>query len=272
MMSMRWDMSELRTSAAVSIESLARLVDLAREAGTAAMAHYETVIPFELKSDRTPVTAADLAANRVIVDGLRRWDRGVPIVSEEGVPAHAVTDATFWLVDPIDGTKEFLRRNGQFTVNIALIDAGEPVLGVVHAPALCTTYFAARGSGAWRQTDDSPAERVFSTPPAEGEKLVVVESQSHPSPDLESYLARLPVARRIQMGSSLKFCLVADGTAHIYPRLGPTMEWDVAAGDCVFRNSGRTRPRGSPLAYGKPGFRNGPFVVGIDGCAGLATL
>jgi 3'(2'), 5'-bisphosphate nucleotidase len=189
------------------------------------------------------------------------------VVSEEGwipTPAEQGSLERFWLVDPLDGTKEFVSRNGEFTVNIALIENAEPVLGVVCAPAVHLLYSAAIGQGAWKDDGRGAPVRLASAPRAPGEALTVVESRSHPSPELEDWLRGVRVRRRVAAGSSLKLCWVADGTADAYPRFGPTMEWDVAAGDCVFRWSGRHGPRQSPLRYNKPGLRNGPFILGLD--------
>jgi 3'(2'), 5'-bisphosphate nucleotidase len=213
------------------------------------------------------VTAADHAAHDVIVTALAAWHPDIPIISEEGrIPPETERAGwqQFWLVDPLDGTKEFIHRNGEFTVNIALIVAGIPVLGVVHAPALELTYRAGAGLGAWRRRGSGAPERIWSTPPAEGLPLRVAESRSHPSAELEAWLAARPVAARVPVGSSLKFCLVAEGSVDVYPRLGPTMEWDVAAGDCVYRHSGRAGPRHSPLVYNQPALRNPSFVLGLE--------
>ena len=166
-------------------------------------------------------------------------------------------------MDPLDGTKEFIKRRAEFTVNVALIENGEPVLGVVGAPALDLVYWAVKGGGAWREDKGAAAERINSDAPAPGVPLTVVESLSHPSQELEEYLKTIPVGRRVKAGSSLKFCLVAEGKADVYPRLGPTMEWDVAAGDCVYRQSGRDGERPSPLTYNKPDLRNPSFVIGL---------
>jgi 3'(2'), 5'-bisphosphate nucleotidase len=144
-----------------------------------------------------------------------------------------------------------------------LIEEGEPVLGVVLAPALDLLYWAVKGEGAWRENGGGTPERIYSSEPEPGAPLTVVESLSHPSPELEEYLRTIPVARRVKAGSSLKFCWVAEGKADIYPRLGPTMEWDVAAGDCVYRQSGRSGERRSPLTYNKPDLRNPSFVIGV---------
>ena len=168
------------------------------------------------------------------------------------------------MVDPLDGTKEFLAVNGEFTVNIALIEHGRPVLGVVAAPALGVTYFAASGLGAYKQEGDGPVERLCSIPPRPGQPLRVVESRSHHCPQLESYLATLPVSARLQVGSSLKFCWLAEGRADVYARLSPLMEWDAAAGDCVFRHSGESENRASPLCYNGTSLRIDGFVLGLD--------
>ena len=218
------------------------------------------------KDDRSPVTLADEVAHRILLEGLRRIDPGTPVVSEEAEAASFETRQgwrRFWLVDPLDGTKEFIQRRAEFTVNLALIEEGEPVLGVVLAPALDLLYWAVKGGGAWREEQGGRAERIYSRPPAPGTPLTVVESLSHPSPELEEFLRTIPVARRVKAGSSLKFCWVAEGRADIYPRLGPTMEWDVAAGDCVYRQSGRDGERRSPLTYNKPDLRNPSFVIGL---------
>jgi 3'(2'), 5'-bisphosphate nucleotidase len=241
---------------------------LAREAGRATMTYYDgtTAADVREKDDRSPVTLADEVAHGILVDGLRRIDPATPVVSEEAeAPAFAIRREwrRFWLVDPLDGTKEFIKRRAEFTVNVALIDQGEPVLGVVLAPALDLLYWAVKGGGAWREDKGGAPERIHSTAPAPGTPLTVVESLSHPSPELEQYLQTIPVARRVKAGSSLKFCWVAEGRADLYPRLGPTMEWDVAAGDCVYRQSGRDGERPSPLTYNKPDLRNASFVIGL---------
>jgi 3'(2'), 5'-bisphosphate nucleotidase len=244
------------------------VAELAREAGRATMTYYGDVAGagVRAKADESPVTLADEAAHHILVDGLRRLDPATPVVSEESQAEGYETRRgwrRFWLVDPLDGTKEFIKRRAEFTVNVALIEDGEPVLGVVLAPALDLLYWAVKGEGAWREEKAGPAERIYSTAPAPGTPLTVVESLSHPSPELEEYLKTIPVARRVKAGSSLKFCWVAEGRADVYPRLGPTMEWDVAAGDCVYRQSGRDGERPSPLTYNKPDLRNPSFVIGL---------
>jgi 3'(2'), 5'-bisphosphate nucleotidase len=240
---------------------------LAREAGRATLRYYNgAATGVREKQDQSPVTLADEVAHDILLDGLGQIDPGTPVVSEEAAAApYEVRRGwrRFWLVDPLDGTKEFIKRRAEFTVNLALIEDGEPVLGVVLAPALDLLYWAVKGEGAWREERGGAAERIYSSAPAPGTPLTVVESLSHPSPGLEEYLRTLPVARRVKAGSSLKFCWVAEGRADLYPRLGPTMEWDVAAGDCVYRQSGRESERRSPLTYNKADLRNPSFVIGL---------
>jgi 3'(2'), 5'-bisphosphate nucleotidase len=212
------------------------------------------------------VTLADEVAHGILVEGLQRLDPTTPVVSEEAVAADFEARRGWrrlWLVDPLDGTKEFIKRRAEFTVNVGLIQGGEPVFGVVMAPALDLLYWGVKGGGAWREEKNDAPERIYSSARAAGAPLTVVESLSHPSPELEEYLKTIPVARRVKAGSSLKFCWVAEGKADIYPRLGPTMEWDVAAGDCVYRQSGRNGERPSPLTYNKPDLRNPSFIIGL---------
>jgi 3'(2'), 5'-bisphosphate nucleotidase len=252
----------------VTPELRSAVTGLVREAGRATMTYYDGALDSEVrqKDDRSPVTLADEVAHHILVDGLCRLDPSTPVVSEESEAAGYETRSgwrRFWLVDPLDGTKEFIRRRAEFTVNVALIDNGEPVLGVVLAPALDLLYWAVKGGGSWREEKGGPPERIYSTARNPGTPLTVVESLSHPSAELEEYLRTIPVARRVKAGSSLKFCWVAEGRADIYPRLGPTMEWDVAAGDCVYRQSGRVGERPSPLTYNKPDLRNASFVIGL---------
>ena len=252
----------------VGTELRSEIMALARDAGNATMTYYDGAETAGLreKEDRSPVTLADEVAHDILVQGLRRIDPGTPVVSEEAEAASFEIRRSwrrFWLVDPLDGTKEFIKRRAEFTVNVALIENGEPVFGIVLAPALDLLYWAVKGEGAWREEKGGLPERIYSSEPSPGTPLTVVESLSHPSSELEEYLKTIPVARRVKAGSSLKFCWVAEGRADVYPRLGPTMEWDVAAGDCVYRQSGRTGERLSPLTYNKPDLRNTSFVIGL---------
>lgn len=252
----------------VTTDSLERLGRIARSAGAAILAHYRRPGTVSFKDDRSPLTEADRSAHRVLVAALQEWDPAVPVISEEGdIPSYEERSQwdRLWLVDPLDGTKEFLHQNGEFTVNVALVVGDAPVLGVVYAPALDLLYSAGSGLGAWKEHGATGAVRIQSTPRPAGTPLVVAESRSHPSPELEAYLNTIHVERRLQVGSSLKFCRVAEGTADIYPRFGTTMEWDTAAGDCVYRHSGRDHERFSTLRYNTPSLRNDHFVIGLPG-------
>ena len=255
------------SASAVSPDALTHLAAIAVRAGQAAMVHYHDGVAVRQKGDKGPVTAADHASHAVIVEELAALDSSIPIISEEGdIPGYEARRAwrRFWLVDPLDGTKEFIQRNGEFTVNIALIEDGVPVLGVIYAPALNLLYYAGQGLGAWKREAGGQPERILSRPPLPGHAVRVAESRSHPSEELEQYLKTIKVAERVPAGSSLKFCWVAEGKADVYPRLGPTMEWDVAAGDCIFRNSGTHGSRRSSLVYNQPELRNQGFIVGLD--------
>ena len=233
-------------------ELLPSIVALAREAGGEILDFYQGECSVQRKSDDSPLTAADLAAHRCIMEGLARLTPDVPCLSEEsGDDSHGGRRGwtRFWLMDPLDGTREFLKRNGEFTVNIALIDNRRPVLGVVHAPVSDTIYYAAEGAGAWKQVAAADPIRLHTVPTQQPPRLLV--SRSHETPELETLISRLPPHHVLRLGSSLKFCLVAEGGADLYPRLGPTSEWDTAAGQCVVEQAGGavTDTSGSPLRY-----------------------
>ena len=241
--------------------------EVALRAGEVVLRHYRARDTWvKTKADGSPVTGVDLAAEAIIRDGLLRLDGTIPYLSEEyELPTYETRRAwtRYWLVDPLDGTKEFINRTDEFTVNIAMIEHGEPVLGVVVVPASDLLYYARAGEGAWKQEGDGTPQRLRSTLSDPTAPLRILESRSHPSPALETFLGQFTIADRVKAGSSLKFCLVADGRADMYPRLGPTMEWDVAAGDCVYRNSGYPEPHPGTLRYNKPSLKNGNFVVGL---------
>jgi 3'(2'), 5'-bisphosphate nucleotidase len=246
-------------------ELLYSVIDTARIAGCAILRSGDT--PVEGSRPDSPVTEADHAAHRIIVEALVAIDPSIPIISEHSkVPPYTARRdwERFWLVDPLDGTKEFIAGIPEFTTNVALIEHGVPTLGVVFAPALGTMYFAAPGLGAWRQEGQSPATRLRSLRARRDQPLRVVESRSHRSPRVEALLAELQVAERISIGSSLKFCRLAENRADIYPRLTPIMEWDVAAGDCVFRYSAAGADRYSPIRYNTRDLRIPAFVLGFD--------
>ncbi len=220
---------------------LNKVVDLSVQAGDAVLEVYRSNdISVERKEDRTPLTLADKRSHEVIVNGLETLCPGIPVLSEEGQTIPYETRKHwdwFWLVDPLDGTKEFINRNGEFTVNIALMDQNEPVLGVVLAPAFGVVYFAQKEYGAFKKTGNSEPERILvEKSPCNG--IVAARSRSHSSPEEEKFLKQFNVVKVIHVGSSLKFCMVAEGSAHIYPRFGPMMEWDTAAGHCVAEVAG----------------------------------
>lgn len=245
---------------------LAILRKIARSAGDAIMAIYDGNLEVEYKEDQSPLTAADKASNKVIIDGLQKHWPDIPILSEEGAKisyAERKNWQCFWLVDPLDGTKEFIKKNGEFTVNIALIERGQPTVGVVYAPALSKLYTGARNDGAWVQNGAEEARPIQVRRVAPDDGLTVVMSRSHPSPELEDYLKDIKVKEALPVGSSLKLCVVAEGEADIYPRLGPTMEWDTAAGHAVVGAAGGTvqTPEGQDLLYNKEKLLNPFFVV-----------
>ena len=242
------------------------LVALARRAGAAILEIYGTEFEVTEKDDASPLTRADLAAHNIIMGGLERHDPHTPVISEEGgLPDYAQRRQwrRYWLVDPLDGTKEFVSRNGEFTVNIALIEDHAPVFGVVHVPVRDVTYVGDTASGARRIAGDGPPEpiRVAETTPA---RVRVVGSRSHASKGLGAWLEAIGEHELVAMGSSLKFCVVAEGGADVYPRLGPTSEWDTAAAQAVVEAAGGSvvRTDGTPLAYNtKADILNPHFVV-----------
>ena len=244
---------------------LPEIVSAARRAGEAILAVYRTDFDVERKADESPVTQADLDAERIILDVLGRITPDIPTIAEEEVAAGRTPEVgdRFWLVDPLDGTREFLSRNGEFTVNIALIENRQPILGVVHAPDRGLTFTGYRSGPATRQEGDKPPRGItVRTPPEEG--LTVVASRRHGSiEEREHFLEGRKVAKRISCGSSLKFCVVAAGEADIYPRFGPTMEWDTAAGHAVLAAAGGslTTTDGKDFLYRKPDFLNPHFIA-----------
>jgi 3'(2'), 5'-bisphosphate nucleotidase len=239
------------------------LIALADEAGAAIMALYGKV-DARHKDDRSPVTAADEAAEAIILAGLRRLTPGIPVLAEEEASRGDGPESIgrrFWLVDPLDGTKEFLSKNGEFTVNIALVEDGVPTIGVVGAPAMGLLY-ATDGKAVWRRRVGGSDEPIAArTPPAEG--LTVAVSRSHRDSATDDFLKTVKVAGEAVGGSSLKFCLVAEGAADLYPRFGRTMEWDTGAGHAVLRAAGGSvrTVEGEELRYGKPGRDNPSFIA-----------
>lgn len=236
----------------------------ARAAAVAILDIYKTPFEVRKKADASPVTAADERAEAIIVDMLSRLSPSIPIIAEEmaerGLPP---TAPRFWLVDPLDGTREFVAKNGEFTTNIGLIENNRAVLGVIHLPVINVTYAAAGVGTATRQEQDSTpvfieARRV----PASGP--VIAHSRSHGNnAALAAYVAGIPHAHKRIAGSAAKFCFVAEGSADLYPRFGPTMEWDTAAGQAIVEAAGGIVATfdGAPLRYAKPGFRNPEFLA-----------
>ncbi len=243
---------------------LKQIVPVAYEAGEAIMAFYKVGHSVKIKPDGSPVTDADKASEDIILLALTRITPDIPIVSEEAAAAGSIpkTGKRFWLVDPLDGTKEMIKRNGEFTINIALIEEGRPVLGVVYAPALQKLFAGAEGCGAFMESDGKSRRIACRPVPAEG--LTVVVSRTHGDDNVMcQFLTGRKIMTRRKIGSSLKLCLIASGEADLYPRLGETMEWDIAAGDAIIRAAGGnvTTLDGNPLEYGKPSYKNAPFVA-----------
>jgi len=242
---------------------------LALAAGARIMQVYDRPdFAVRIKSDTSPVTEADLAADALISEGLRAAFPGVPLVTEEQAATHVAAGDSFLIVDPLDGTKEFVQRRGDFTVNIAWVENGVPLRGVVYAPARGRLFYTTVEGKAVEETGpfgDLPGQTrpigVNATP--DNRALMVVASKSHRDQATDDYIARYGVRDMTSAGSSLKFCLVATGEADLYPRLGRTMEWDTAAGDAVLRGAGGEVVRfddHAPLTYGKPGYEN-PFFI-----------
>jgi 3'(2'), 5'-bisphosphate nucleotidase len=242
---------------------------IARQAGEAIMRVYGEDFAVHSKHDKSPVTAADLASHHVILDALARLTPGIPVLSEEDAGASFAERSGwrhYWLVDPLDGTKEFVSRNGEFTVNIALISDHVPVLGVVLVPVTGACYFGAAGHGAFLQKNDDQAQAISVRLP-HADPIVVVGSRSHANPKLEAHLEPLGNYEMVSMGSSLKCCLVAEGKADFYPRLGHTFEWDTAAAQAVVTAAGGmlTTLDGRPFEYNrKESLLNPEFLVFAD--------
>jgi 3'(2'), 5'-bisphosphate nucleotidase len=242
------------------------LIALARDAAARIMAVYANAFDVEHKDDRSPLTAADLAAHHCILAGLERLTPDIPVLSEESaedVPTLMRRQwSRLWLVDPLDGTREFVKRNGEFTVNIALIDAGVPILSVVQAPVTGVVWHAQRGVGAFRRDGDAEVA-LHSRRPAI-EPLRVAVSRSHRDARTDALMQRMGPTQPMSLGSSLKFCELAEGGMDVYPRFGPTSEWDTAAGQCVLEAAGGVvvDPRGRPLRYNqRDTVLNGDFLA-----------
>lgn len=261
------------------------VVALAQEAAEAILAVYGAAFDVEHKADASPLTAADMAAHRCIVAGLARLTPDIPVLSEES--AHEVPIALrrawrrLWVVDPLDGTREFVKRNGEFTVNIALVEDGVALFGVIQAPVTGVAWHALRGEGAFRRQGTGTDAAIQSRAPAHA-PWDVAASRSHRDPRTQAMLERIGDATPVPLGSSLKFCRIAEGAMDVYPRFGPTSEWDTAAGQCILEAAGGCviDPRGRPFLYNqRDTLLNGDFLalgdptlpwrqwLGVDGAA-----
>lgn len=222
------------------LPKLEKINEIAKQAGKAILEIYQQDFAVMEKADKSPLTEADMASHNIIVDALQLLTPEIPVLSEESAEIPFSTRSgwsRYWLIDPLDGTREFVKRNGEFTVNIALIEQGEPILGVVHVPVSGVTYYGSRETGAFREQGNGNPEKMSVT----GERqtpLRVAGSRSHAGDSLQRFLDKVGAHEIVSMGSSLKLCLVAEGRADIYPRLGPTSEWDTAAAQAVVEAAG----------------------------------
>ncbi len=247
------------------MQDLDFLAGIAREAGKAILEVYDTEFEVERKEDHSPLTLADKRSHRIIADALRSRFPEIPVLSEEGreVPFDIrCTWPRFWLVDPLDGTKEFVKRNGEFTINIALIEGTAPVLGLIYIPVQNRLFLGKVGEGCWEESANGRKRLKVADAPAES-PVRIVRSRSHPAPGLEHLLELIPSHEIISRGSALKFCAVAAGEADFYPRFGPTWEWDTAAGQAIVTAAGgiMLSLSGKPFVYNKENLLNGPFLV-----------
>lgn len=241
---------------------IAAVRQLAEEASTLILRYYGKGHAPQFKDDKSPVTEADLAADRLIVEGLRALSPEIPVISEEGNRALGEGATRFFLVDPLDGTKSFVRGRGDFTVNIGLVEDNYPVYGVITLPLAGMSYGGGFGHGAWRAEPGKPVEAIATRqPPVEG--LTALVSHSHSSPETEAFVTAHRVVERIPRPSSSKFCYLAAGLADLYPRFGPTSEWDTCAGQAIVEGAGgrMLAPNGERFRYGKKNLRNGNFVA-----------
>ena len=242
---------------------LPQLKDLAVAAGLEILSIYDTDFAVQFKSDNSPVTEADLRADNLIQEGLRACAPEIAVISEESFSQQRalIADEPFFLVDPLDGTRGFIQRNGEFTVNIALIEHNKPVLGVIYLPVRGTIYWADETAYRVCLGESMPTSIQCRQPPPEG--LISISSRNHPDERTRGYLEQFRIATTIVSGSSLKLCRIAEGSADLYPRFGRTMEWDTAAGHAILNAAGGTvcTLDTNTLNYGKPGFSNPDFVA-----------
>lgn len=247
------------------LDHLDRIEKMACDAGRAIMAVYEKAIEVRYKPDHSPLTEADLKGNQIIVSALQRDYPEIPVLTEEAVGDFKGVNAEgfYWLVDPLDGTKEFIQRNGEFTVNIALIHQGEPMLGVVLAPEKKLLYRAAKNQGAFKRVAEGDLKKIRVAQRTPGSPWIVAGSRSHGDEATATWLKKLGAYTMIPMGSSLKMCLIAEGVAHIYPRLGPTSLWDTAAAHVILKEAGGEikNLEGEILNYADPSQVLNPFFI-----------
>jgi len=254
-------------SHSLNLEQLCyQCVKIARDAGKAILDVYSTNFEVEEKTDKSPLTAADLASHNLIMTALHKLTPEIPVLSEESASLPFEERAnwqTYWLVDPLDGTREFVKRNGEFTVNIALIHQHKSILGVINVPVLDIDYFAWQGGGSFKSEQGASAQKISVRKLTDHPRtpLTVAGSRSHGSPMMQDYMKKLGDVEVISMGSSLKFCLVAEGRADLYPRLGLTSEWDTAAAHCIVEQAGGyiTRTDMTPLDYNTKDSLLNPF-------------
>lgn len=251
----------------INTENINKLIQTSIDAGNAIMDIYDTNFVIEEKIDSSPLTEADLVSNKIITESLLKISTDIPIISEESSEISLNERSSwneFWLVDPLDGTKEFIKKNGEFTTNIALIRQNKPVFGIIHIPATKETYWGSEELGAFYLKNNSSKREKISVCKNKNKKIRIVSSRSHPSGDLKALLDKIGDYETIGVGSSLKFCLLAKGNADLYPRLGPTCQWDTAAGEIIARSSGAiiVDLENKPILYNqKDTFLNPYFIV-----------
>jgi 3'(2'), 5'-bisphosphate nucleotidase len=246
---------------------LSNVISIAKQAGKQLLSHYHSDFTVEYKADKSPVTAADRTTHTAICEGLNHLTPEIPILSEELTTidfAERQHWQQYWLIDPLDGTKEFLDKNGEFTVNIALIENHEPLLGVIYAPAFDCCYFAAIRQGAFKQVAEQDAVLLQTAAWEKNSTIVMAISRRHGIDTLQSFFTLFPALSLIRCGSALKFCWLAEGFVDVYPRFSPTSEWDTAAGQCILKEAGGTiiDPQGQILRYNtKPSLHNTAFLA-----------
>ena len=248
-------------------ELIYKVIKISKKAGTAIMDVYVSDFDIQIKDDRSPLTEADKRADAIINEGLKKVAPDVPVLSEEGrdIPfdERSIWES-YWLVDPLDGTKDFIKKNGEFTVNIALVEDNAPVFGVVYAPAIDLLFWGSLENGAWKKEAHNPAQAMRVADKID-ETVQIASSRSHPSDKMDAFLAQFNNFELHPIGSSLKICLVSDGSVHLYPRLGPTMEWDTAAAHAIIKSAGGEMIQlgtSFPLRYNKKELLNPNFIAG----------